>query len=60
METENGQSDSARIAERETAYLQQVRRDVKAEVLPVLLLWLHPLVEEHVGAVGLQKTTRDG
>ena len=38
-------------------YLQQVRGDVEAEVLPVLLLQLHPLVEEHVGTVCLQGRT---
>lgn len=35
-------------------YLQQIRRDVKTEVLPVLLLQLHSLIEEHVGTVCLQ------
>lgn len=34
-------------------YLKQIRRDVKAEVLPVLLLQLHSLIEQHVGAVCL-------
>ena len=35
-------------------YLQQVGRHVKVEVLPVLLLQLHPLIEQHVGTVGLE------
>lgn len=35
-------------------YLQQIRRDVKTKILPVLLLQLHSLVEEHVGTVCLQ------
>lgn len=35
-------------------YLEQIRRDVETEVLPVLLLQLHSLIEEHVGTVCLQ------
>ena len=39
---------------RRSNYLEQIRRDVKVEVLPVLLLQIHSLVEEHVGAVRLR------
>lgn len=41
---------------RKEAYLQQVRRNVKGELLGVVLLKLHALVKQHVGAVRLTQT----